>query len=88
MGGFFSGVISSGIGFTRCNCVAKVSNAFLIGSPACKLGIFGAGGCVRMVMISVADCFKKSVSDTSGNGTTFGKKVTVSQSLMALMRGK
>ena len=40
-----------------------------------------------MVMISVADCFKKSVKDTSGNGTTLGKNVTVSQSLGVLVLG-
>ena len=71
-----------------CSCVANVSNAFLTGSPASKLGVVVDGGFVKMVMISVAACFRKSASLTYGNGTLVGKNVTVSQSLTCLVRGK
>ena len=69
-------------------CVANVSNAFLTGSPASRLGVVVDGGCVSMVMISVAACLRKSSNFICGNGTVAGKNVTVSQSLTSLVRGK
>ena len=39
-----------------------------------------AGGWVKIVIMSVAACYKKSTSLTSGNFIFFGKKVTVSSS--------
>ena len=82
-----SGVIS-GIGCTLFNCVASVNRAFLTGSPAARLGVVVDGGCVRMDMMSPAACLRWSVKFTVGKGIVVGKKVTVSQSLEVLVRGK
>ena len=71
-----------------CSCVANVSNAFLTGSPASKLGVVVDEGLAKMVMISVAACFRKSTSLTCGNGTLVEKNVTVSQSRICFVRGK
>jgi hypothetical protein len=46
------------------------------------------GGEASIVIISVAACFKKSSSLTSGKGTVVGKNVTVSHILIVLVRGK
>ena len=58
------------------------------GSPADSDGIVMDGGLVKIDVISVAACFRNSVTVTVGNGTVVGKKSTVSQSLSALVRGK
>ena len=46
------------------SCVASSSNAFLTGSPACNVGVVVEGGLVRMVIMSVAACLRKSTSLT------------------------
>ena len=46
------------------SCVANSSNAFLTGSPACNVGVVVDGGLVRMVIMSVAACLRKSTSLT------------------------
>ena len=45
-------------------CFDNVTNALRTRSPASKLGVVVDGGAVRMVMISVAACFRKSTSLT------------------------
>ena len=65
-----------------------MSNAFLTGSPASKLGVVVDGGCVKMVMMSVAACLRKSTNFTCGNGTVVGKNVTVSHTLTHFVHGK
>ena len=49
--------------------VARSSKALQIGSPACKEGVVVEGGCVKIVMMSVAACFKKSTNLISGKLT-------------------
>ena len=78
----------SGIVSILFNCFANVSKALRTGSPASKLGVVVDGGFVRMVMISVAACLRKSTSLTCGNGTLVGKNVTVSHVLVCFVRGK
>ena len=63
----------SGIVSILFNCFANVSKALRTGSPASELGVVVDGGFVRMVMISVAACLRKSTSLTCGNGTLVGK---------------
>ena len=46
------------------------------------------GGCVSMVIISFAACFRKSVNLTSGMGMVCGTNVTVSHIRVILVRGK
>ena len=82
-----SGVIS-GIGCTLFNCVASVNRVFLTESSTARLGVVVDGGCVRMDMMSPAACLRWSVKFTVGKGIVVGKKVTVSQSLEVLVRGK
>ena len=65
-----------------------MTNAFLTGSPACKLGTVDDGGCVRIVTISLAACLRKSVKFTSGMGMVCGIKVTVSHIRVVRVRGK
>ena len=62
-------------------------SALRTGSPACKVGVVGDCGCVRMVIISLAACRRKSSNLISGNGIVLGKKVTVSQSLTVRVLG-
>ena len=62
-------------------------SALRTGSPACKLGVV-EGERVRMVIMSLAACRRKSSSFVLGNGTVVGKKVTVSRSLIVLVLGK
>jgi hypothetical protein len=52
----------SGILSTRLSCHANVSKALRTGSPASKLGVVVDGGCVRIVIISVAACLRKSTN--------------------------
>ena len=47
--------------------VARSSKALQIGSPACKEGVVVEGGCVKIVTMSVAACFKKLTNLISGN---------------------
>ena len=69
---------------TRFNAVAMSNIALYVLSPACKLGNMALGGYFKMETKSVAVCFKKSRSDTDGNGISVGKKVTVSDTRSAL----
>ena len=55
---------------------------------SCKLGVVVEGGRVRMVIMSLAACYRKSSSFISGNNTVVGKKVAVSQSLIFLVLDK
>ena len=73
--GSFSALLSVSVIFCR---------ALRVGSPASKLGDVVEGGTVRMVIISVAACLKKSSKPTFGIGISLGKKVTVSTSLTDL----
>ena len=68
--------------------VAMSRRAFLFLSPVCRDGVVDVGGEVRIVIISVAACFRKSSIFISGNGTDAGKKVTVLTSLSLLVFGK
>ena len=63
------------------------SKDFFVSSPAPKLTVVVDGGFVKIDIMSIAACLKKSVL-TAGNGTTVGKKVTVSTSLSDLVCGK
>ena len=69
----------TGIFLIQFNWVARVLSVLRTGYPACKLGVVDDGGRVRIVIISLSACLKKSSSFISGNGTVVGKKVTVSQ---------
>ena len=73
---------------TRCRASVIFNKEFFVASPASKLTVVVDGGLVQMEMISSAACFEKSSVFTSGNGTTVGKKVTVSTSLSDLVCGK
>ena len=68
--------------------VATSNSAFFVVSPSFNVGIVVLGGLVRMSIISVVACLRKSSSDTFGNGISVGKKVTVSTSLSCLVVGK
>ena len=46
------------IGSARFNCSARVSSALRTGSPADSEGVVEEGGCVKMVMMSPAACFR------------------------------
>ena len=75
VGGFgsFSTLLSVSVIFCR---------AMRAGYPASKLGIVVEGGAVRMVVIFVATCLKKSSKSTFRLGVSPGKKATVSTSLI------
>ena len=64
LGGGASVMSGSGIFSTRLSCFANVSKALRTGSPASKLGVVVDGGFVRIVIISVAACFRKSTNFT------------------------
>jgi hypothetical protein len=51
-------VMVSGIGSARFNCSARVSNALRTGSPAVSEGVVGEGGCVKILIIFPAACFR------------------------------
>ena len=70
------------------SCVASDNNAFLIGSPATRLGVVVDSVRVSILMMFSAACFKCSVSLTSGNGVDVEKNVNVSKSLGVLVRVK
>ena len=58
-GGVFIGVVESiGNVSIRFSCFDNSNNAFLTGSPAVKVGIVEEGGCVKIVDMSEAACFK------------------------------
>ena len=52
------------ISTTLLSTVAISRSAFLVGSPAWREGVVVEGGAVRIVIISVAACLKKSSSFT------------------------
>ena len=58
LGDAIGGLMGCGMGCILFSCVARVSNALRTGSPACRLGAVVEGGCVRMVVMSEAACFK------------------------------
>ena len=62
--------------------------AFLLSSPACSDGTVEGGGLVKMAMMSVAACVKKSVIETSEKLIVWGKKVIVSASTSVLVAGR
>ena len=68
--------------------MARLNNALQIGSPVCKEGVVVDGGCVKMVIMSVAACCKKSTSCISENVTFLGRKVTVSHILLRIVERK
>ena len=68
--------------------VARSSKALQIGLPVCKEGVVVEGGCVKIVTMSVAACFKKSTNLMSGKLTFLGRKVMVSQILVLCKEGK
>ena len=67
VGGFgsFSDLLSVSAIFCR---------ALRVESPASKLGVIVEGGAVRMVIISIAACQKKSSKPNFGIGISLGKK--------------
>lgn len=67
-------------GFVLFKIVAISSKSFLVESPACKLGVVVDRVTIKIVMMSVVACFRKSVKLISGKGISFGKKVAVSTS--------
>ena len=58
LGDAAGGSIAGGMGSILLSCVASVGNVLRTGSPACRLGAVVEGGCVRMVIMSEAACFK------------------------------
>ena len=52
--------IGSGIGCIRPNCFESSSNAFIVGSPAASDGTIVEGGCVKIVIISIADLWERN----------------------------
>ena len=82
MGGFgsISALLSASAIFCR---------ALHVGYPASKLGVVVViGGVVRMVIISVAACLKKSSKSTFGIEISLGKRVNVSTSITKLVGWK
>jgi hypothetical protein len=73
---------------TLCNASAIFKSVFFVASPASKVPVVEERGVVSIDIISNAACLRKSSVFTSGKGTTFGKKVTVSTSLCDLVLGK
>ena len=51
-------VVCSGISSMRLSCAAMSNSALRTGSPARKLGTVFFGGCVNIVMMSSAACFR------------------------------
>ena len=84
---FINGV-GSGMVSTLLRTIASSRKAFYVASPTFNDGVTDDGGCIKMVVISVATCFKKSSSDTLRNSTSFGKNSTVSQFLSSLILRK
>ena len=70
----------------RCSAISII--AFRTGSPAFKVGTVGAGGDANILTISSAACMSWSFRVTLGNATSWGKNVTVSHTLVVLVRGK
>ena len=68
IGGDASSGLVVGMGSTRLSCYAMSRSAFRTGSPARRLGVVLEGGLVSKVTMSVAACFKWSVSVTCGIG--------------------
>ena len=72
----------------RCSMVEISNKAFVMGSPARKLGVVVDGGCVSMSTMSSAACRRWSSKDSFGMGISCGTNVTVSQMRVVLVRGK
>ena len=53
------------------------SRVFFVGSPACNEWVVVEGGAVRIVIISVSACLKKSPNLTCGNEMAAGFFLTV-----------
>ena len=64
LGDGVSTLTGSGMVSILLSCVANSGNAFLTGLPSCKVGVVVDGGLVRMVIMSVAACLRKSTSLT------------------------
>ena len=82
------GVIDVGRSSTLFKIVAISRSALRVLSPTCKEGVVVEGGDVKMVIMPVAACFKKSSRCISGNLIALGKKVTVFTSFSLLVLGK
>ena len=72
----------------RLSCLAISRSAARTGSPAVKVGTVDFGGSVNRVIRSSAACLRWSLALTCGKGISCGMKVTVSQTLVALVCGK
>ena len=66
---------------------ANFIRAFLVVSPPSRLVAVFAGGDVKSVMRSVADCRKQSSKVTFGNGISWGGNSSVSVSRTARVLG-
>ena len=64
------------------------SSEFLIGSPTYKLGVVIEGGAIKIIIMSVAACLKKSSIFTFEKVTLFVKKFTLSTYLSSFVLGK
>ena len=70
------------------NWSTSVMSSLWTGSLACNEGDIFEGGCVKILIISSADCCKKSSNSTGGKRIVVEKTVAVSQSLTVLVLGK
>ena len=61
---------TSGMTFARWSCCAISNSAFRTGSPSCRLGTVGAGGWVRILIMSSVACSRWSRRVTFGKGTS------------------
>ena len=68
--------------------VANFKSALCVVSPASSVGIEEDGGLVKILIMSVAACLKKSAVVIFGKGITCGMNVIVSQSLSLRVFGK
>ena len=80
VGGF--GNISALLIFSALFC-----RALRVRSPVSKLGVVIEVGAVRMVIMSVATCLKKSSKPIFGIGISLGKKLLCPHSLPILLAG-
>ena len=63
-------------------------SALRVVSPACNDGVVVEGGLVRILIISLAACLRKSSKCISGKAISVGKNVTVFESRSLLVLGK
>ena len=79
-------------GFGSVSALLSVSvifcRALRVGSPDSKLGVIVRGGDVRMVIISIAVCLKKSSKPTFGIGISPGKMLLCPYPLPTLLAEK